>query len=170
MTELFDEIQAVAGRYPDRKSAVLPALRLAQEHYGHLPPEALREVASALGTTPAYCHGIASFYDMFHLTPVGEHIIDVCTNASCALVDAARVLEAFERELGIAAVSRGKCASVFRGPHLSESPISVSSEAEIAIRSAIRCSWQSVGAAAIVRKLGARKCTRQGFAPPSETT
>ena len=103
MTELFDEIQAVAGRYPDRKSAVLPALRLAQEHYGHLPPEALREVASALGTTPAYCHGIASFYDMFHLTPVGEHIIDVCTNASCALVGAARVLEAFERELGIAA-------------------------------------------------------------------
>jgi len=103
MTELFDEIQAVAGRYPDRKSAVLPALRLAQEHYGHLPPEALREVASALGTTPAYCRGIASFYDMFHLEPVGEHIIDVCTNASCALVGAARVLEAFERELGIAA-------------------------------------------------------------------
>ena len=103
MAELFDEIQTLASRYPERKSAVIPALRLAQEHYGHLPPEALREVALALGTTPAYCRGIASFYDMFHLAPVGEHIIDVCTNASCALVGAAQVLEAFERELGITA-------------------------------------------------------------------
>lgn len=103
MAELFAEIQAVAGRYPEPKSAVIPALRLAQERYGHLTSEALREVAAALGTTPAYCRGIASFYDMFHLAPVGEHIVDVCTNASCALVGAARVLEAFERELGISA-------------------------------------------------------------------
>jgi NADH-quinone oxidoreductase E subunit len=103
MAELRTEIRELADRYPERKSALLPALRLAQERYGHLPPEALREVASALGTTPAYCRGIASFYDMFHLAPVGEHIIDVCTNASCALVGAAQVLEAFERELGITA-------------------------------------------------------------------
>ena len=103
MSELFDEIQAVARLYPEPKSALIPALRLAQERYGHLPPEALREVASALGTTPAYCRGIASFYDMFHLAPVGEHIVEVCTNASCALVGAAQVLEAFERELGITA-------------------------------------------------------------------
>ena len=103
MTELRTEIQELADRYPEPKSALLPALRLAQERYGYLTPEALREVASALGTTPAYCRGIASFYDMFHLAPVGEHIIDVCTNASCALVGAAQVLEAFERELGIRA-------------------------------------------------------------------
>ena len=103
MAELFDEIQTLARLYPEPKSAVIPALRLTQERYGHLPPEALREVASALGTTPAYCRGIASFYDMFHLAPVGEHIIEICTNASCALVGAAQVLEAFERELGITA-------------------------------------------------------------------
>ena len=54
MAELFDEIRAVAGRYPERKSAVIPALRLAQEHYGYLSPDALREVAAALDTTPAY--------------------------------------------------------------------------------------------------------------------
>jgi NADH-quinone oxidoreductase subunit E len=103
VAELFDEIQTLTRLYPEPKSAVIPALRLAQERYGHLPPEALREVASALGTTPAYCRGIASFYDMFHLAPVGEHIIEICTNASCALVGAAQVLEAFERELGITA-------------------------------------------------------------------
>ena len=97
------EIRELAARYPEGRSAVIPALRLAQERYGHLAPEALREIAAALGTTPAYCRGVASFYDMFHLAPVGEHMIEVCTNASCALVDAAQVLEAFERELGISA-------------------------------------------------------------------
>jgi NADH-quinone oxidoreductase subunit E len=103
MAELHDEIQAAAARYSDRKSAIMPALRLAQERYGHLSAEALREVAAALGTTPAYCRGVASFYDMFELKPVGKHTIEVCTNASCALVGAAKVLEAFERELEITA-------------------------------------------------------------------
>lgn len=100
---LAGEYRELADRYPDGRSALIPALRLAQEHYGYLTPEALREVASALGTTPAYCRGVASFYDMFNLAPVGEHTIEVCTNASCALVGAAQVLEAFERELGITA-------------------------------------------------------------------
>jgi NADH-quinone oxidoreductase E subunit len=99
--ELYDEIQAVAARYPQRRSAVMPALRLAQERYGWLPPDAFREVAEALDLTPAYCEGIASFYDMFHLEPVGRHMIEVCTNVSCALVGAQQVLEAFESELGI---------------------------------------------------------------------
>ena len=98
---LAEEIGAVAAQYPDRRSAVLAALRLAQERRGWLPPEALREVADALDVTPAYCQGVASFYDMFHLAPVGEHLVEVCTNLSCALCGAQQVLEAFERELGI---------------------------------------------------------------------
>ncbi len=89
--------------YPDPRSATLPALRLAQERHGWLSPEALREIAEALGETPAYCQAVASFYDMFHLHPVGRHAIEVCTNLSCALVGAQRVLEAFEAELGIRA-------------------------------------------------------------------
>jgi len=103
VAELFDQIQTVASHYPERKSAVIPALRLAQEHYGYLSPDALREVAAALDTTPAYCRGIASFYDMFRLEPGGKHSIEICTNASCALVGAGEVLAAFERELGISA-------------------------------------------------------------------
>jgi NADH-quinone oxidoreductase E subunit len=98
---LYDEIQRVARQYPVRRSAVMPALRLAQEKYGWLPPDAFREVADALDLTPAYCQAIASFYDMFHLEPVGRHMIEVCTNVSCALLGAQQVLEAFERELGI---------------------------------------------------------------------
>ena len=102
-TDLYDEIQEVAALYPVRRSAVIPALRLAQERYGWLPPEAFREVGEALELTPAYCQAVASFYDMFHLEPVGRHLVEVCTNVSCALVGAQRTLEAFERELGIAA-------------------------------------------------------------------
>jgi NADH:ubiquinone oxidoreductase subunit E len=81
----------------------LPALRLAQdEHGGWLPPEALREVAEALELAPAQVEAVASFYDMLHLEPVGRHLVEVCTNLSCALVGAQQVVEAFERELGVA--------------------------------------------------------------------
>jgi NADH-quinone oxidoreductase E subunit len=99
---LADEIREVARPYPDTRSAIMPALRLAQErHGGWLPPEAFEEVGEALGLTPAYCQSVASFYDMFHLAPVGRHLVEVCTNVSCALVGAQQVLEAFERELGV---------------------------------------------------------------------
>jgi NADH-quinone oxidoreductase subunit E len=95
---LFDRIQELReGFPPGSRSATIPALRLAQKQYGWLPPEALREVADALELTPAYCHAVASFYDMFHLEPVGE----VCTNLSCALSGAQAVVEAFENELGL---------------------------------------------------------------------
>ena len=98
----YDEVQELRAHYPNDRSATLPALRLAQQRYGWLPPEALREVADALDTTPAYCESVASFYDMFHLKPIGRHLVEVCTNVSCALVGAQQVLEAFERELGVA--------------------------------------------------------------------
>jgi NADH-quinone oxidoreductase E subunit len=99
----FDDVQEIKGRYEDWRSATLPALRLAQEKHGYLSPEALRECAEALGTTPAFCESVASFYDMFHLRPVGRHLVEVCTNISCALVGAQQVLESFERELGVRA-------------------------------------------------------------------
>jgi NADH-quinone oxidoreductase subunit E len=101
MAELLEAIREIAARYPESRSAVLPALRLAQEeHGGWLPPEAFREVAGALDLTPAYCESVASFYDMYHLAPVGKHLVEVCTNISCALVGAQQVLETFESELG----------------------------------------------------------------------
>jgi NADH-quinone oxidoreductase E subunit len=95
-------VQEFAGRYPDSRSAVMDALRLAQErHGGWLPPEAFEEVADALDLTPAYCKAVASFYDMYHLAPVGLHMVEVCTNLSCALAGAQAVLDAFSDELGV---------------------------------------------------------------------
>ncbi|MEP7335655.1 MAG: NAD(P)H-dependent oxidoreductase subunit E [Actinomycetota bacterium] len=96
-------VQEIAGQYPDPRSAVLPALRLAQERDGYLTREGFCDVADALDLTPAYCEGVASFYDMFHLEPVGGQLVEVCTNVSCALVGAQQVLEAFESELGVRA-------------------------------------------------------------------
>ena len=99
-------VQKLRKQYPESTSAILPALRIAQEeHGGWLPPEALREVAEVLDLTPAYCFSIASFYDQFRLEPVGRTVVEVCTNVSCALSGAQQVVESFERELGIDAGS-----------------------------------------------------------------
>jgi NADH-quinone oxidoreductase E subunit len=104
VSELTAEIQALGRRFPDSRSATIPALRLAQEaNGGWLTDESFEQVASALGLTPAYCQAVASFYDMFHLAPVGRHSIEVCTNLSCALVGAQQVVDAFESERGVAA-------------------------------------------------------------------
>jgi NADH:ubiquinone oxidoreductase subunit E len=100
------EIQRLRKQYPDSLSAVMPALRLAQEENGGwLSPDAIRDVADALDLTPAYCLSIASFYDQYYLEPVGRTRVEVCTNVSCALAGAQQVVEAFEHELGISAGS-----------------------------------------------------------------
>src|SRR5919201_1916557 len=96
------KVKASAMTYADRRSTILEELREAQKrHDGWLPPEALREVAETLDIAPAQAKAVASFYDMFHLQPVGRHVVEVCTNLSCALVGAQQVLEAFQDELGI---------------------------------------------------------------------
>jgi NADH-quinone oxidoreductase subunit E len=98
---VIDEIRKVAEQYPEPRSAILPALRIAQERHGWLSREAFEEVADALDLTPAYCMSVATFYDMFHLSPVGTHMVEVCTNVCCGLVNAQAVLEAFQQQLGI---------------------------------------------------------------------
>ena len=100
---LYETIQEVRDRFPEgSRSATLPALRLAQEQNdGWLDTESFERVGEALGLTPAYCKAVATFYDMFHLAPVGRHSIEVCTNLSCALSGAQQVVDAFESELGV---------------------------------------------------------------------
>ena len=102
MTSFYEEVQELRARYPEgTRSAVMPALRLAQERHGWLSREAIEETADALELTPAYCYSVASFYDWFQLEPVGRHTIDVCTNVCCALVNAQAVLDTFQDALGI---------------------------------------------------------------------
>ena len=110
------EVQRLRKRYPDPLSAVMPALRVAQEaNGGWLSPDAIREVADALDLTPAYCLSIASFYDQYYLEPVGRTRVEVCTNVSCGLAGAQQVVEAFERELGVSAGSTSEDGSFSLG-------------------------------------------------------
>jgi NADH-quinone oxidoreductase subunit E len=103
VSNFHDEVQELRARYPEgSRSAVLPALQLAQERHGWLSREALEETADALDLTPAYCYSVASFYDMFLFEPAGRHTIDVCTNVCCGLLNAQAVLDAFASELGVA--------------------------------------------------------------------
>ncbi len=92
--DLRAEIEAFMARYPDRRSAVIPALFAAQERYGYLPHEAMQQVAAVMGVTPAYLSSIASFYDMLNEHPVGRHSVYVCTSVACMPKNAISVYEA----------------------------------------------------------------------------
>jgi NADH:ubiquinone oxidoreductase subunit E len=85
---LREGIERAMAQYPDRKSAAIPALHLAQDHHGWCSPEAIDQVACVMGLTPAYLTSVASFYDMFERTPKPRHYVYVCTNISCSLCGA----------------------------------------------------------------------------------
>lgn len=98
---VLDEIRELPGKYPQPRSAVMPALDLAQEELGHLTPEAMTEVAAALELDPGYVEGVATFYSLFHLTPVGKHHFYICTNLSCALRGSSEIVEHFKSAAGV---------------------------------------------------------------------
>jgi NADH-quinone oxidoreductase subunit E len=93
-------IEREMAKYPHHRSAVLPALRAAQEEHGWLSEQAILQVAVVMRVTPAYLESIASFYDMFELEPVGRHTIYVCTNLSCMLRGAGQILSALSEATG----------------------------------------------------------------------
>jgi len=99
--ELADEIRRAMGRYPQKRSAAIPALWAVQRRYGWCTPEGINQAAAVMGVTPGYLESVASFYDLFRLEPKGEHQVLVCTNISCWLRGADRLLEAFSDAAGI---------------------------------------------------------------------
>jgi NADH:ubiquinone oxidoreductase subunit E len=88
------EIEAAMAKYPDRRSATIPALHAAQEVHGWCSPEAIDQVAAVMRVTPAYLVSVATFYDMFKTVPLGRHDVFVCTNISCSLRGADALFEA----------------------------------------------------------------------------
>ena len=95
-----DRLEKILSRYPDRQAALLPSLHMVQEIRGHVSPEAMDEVAERLALPPAYVRGVATFYTMYNLAPVGKYLIQVCTNISCNLCGADGVFEAFLEHTG----------------------------------------------------------------------
>ncbi len=93
--ELRARIEELMGRYPDFRSAAIPALHAAQAVHGWCSPEAIEQVACVMRLTPGYLTAVATFYDMFETNgPVGAHTVYVCTNISCSLRGADRLLDA----------------------------------------------------------------------------
>lgn len=109
MARFTNENAAVAddviARYPVKKSALIPLLHLAQEQDGHLTEDAMTHIAELLDVTPAEVLGTASFYEMFKREPVGDYVVNVCTNISCLLLGGEELLHHLERRLGIKAGS-----------------------------------------------------------------
>jgi NADH-quinone oxidoreductase E subunit len=91
----------LAARYPVARSAVMPALYVAQEEEGYITPEGLQAVAEAIGITVDDVESIATFYTMYHRRPPGKKVIKVCTSISCYLRNCDELVEHLEERLGI---------------------------------------------------------------------
>jgi NADH-quinone oxidoreductase subunit E len=95
----------IVERYPVPRSALIPLLHLAQEQEGYVSEEAMVHIAELLDITPAEVLGTCSFYEMFKREPVGEYLVNVCTNISCMLCGGEELLEHLEERLGVRAGS-----------------------------------------------------------------
>jgi NADH-quinone oxidoreductase subunit E len=91
----------IIGRYPHPKSALIPLLHLAQEQDGHVAEDAMVHIAELVGVTPAEVIGTCSFYEMFKREPVGQYLVNVCTNIACMLMGGEELLHHLEDRLGI---------------------------------------------------------------------
>jgi NADH-quinone oxidoreductase E subunit len=94
-------IEELIGRYPERRSALIPALMTAQDQIGYLPPEAVAEVGRMFGMHPNEVLQVATFYSMLFKRPVGRHVLQVCTNISCLLRDSDTIVSHIGKRLGI---------------------------------------------------------------------
>jgi len=99
----LDQIEREAAKYPpeQRQSAVMSALRIAQDEHGWLTNELMEEVAAVLLMAPVHVYEVATFYGMYNLKPVGRHKVALCTNLPCALSVALEAAEHLKRKLGV---------------------------------------------------------------------
>lgn len=88
-------------QYPEKRSALIPALHLAQTEVGYLPRDVQNEVAKLFGLSPNEVNSVVTFYDMFHEEPVGKHILHICKNASCMLRGCDEIIQRFCEKLNV---------------------------------------------------------------------
>jgi NADH-quinone oxidoreductase subunit E len=98
--DLRARIEFHMSKYPDRRSAAIPALHEVQADYGWCSPEGIEQAACVMRLTPGYLIAVATFYDMLFTQPVGRHQVYVCTNISCSLCGADELYDAFLAEVG----------------------------------------------------------------------
>ncbi|MCA1404360.1 NADH-quinone oxidoreductase subunit NuoE [Ensifer sp. IC3342] len=96
-----EKIEQAAAAYPDQRSAIMPALVIAQKEHGHLPGPVLEEVADILGVERIWVYELATFYTLFHTEPVGKFHLQLCDNVSCMLCGSGDLLTHLETVLEI---------------------------------------------------------------------
>ncbi|MEI6914111.1 MAG: NAD(P)H-dependent oxidoreductase subunit E [Armatimonadota bacterium] len=101
--ESTQRVKNIAARYPEARSALLPALYVAQEQDGYVTDEAIVDIANVLSLTPAFVKGVASFYTMYYQKATGKYILQVCGTLSCELCGSNELLKHLEERLGVKA-------------------------------------------------------------------
>ena len=92
-------IEAQMAKYPDIRSAAIPALKVVQREHGWCSPTAIEQAACVMRLTPAYLTAVATFYDMLETQPVGRRTIYVCTNISCSIASSSSSPPRSEQEM-----------------------------------------------------------------------
>ena len=99
--ETLKQFDDVVSRYPEKKSAILPVLYMAQKEFGHLSQEAIEYVANLMDIPAARLYGIVTFYTMLNMRPVGRHHLQICRTLPCALRGSERITNHIKNKLGI---------------------------------------------------------------------
>jgi NADH-quinone oxidoreductase subunit E len=99
--ELRDKAEEIVGRYPGRRSALLPLLHLVQHQDGCITDDGITECAELLGLTKAEVAAVATFYTMYKRAPLGQHLVSVCTNFSCKVRGGRAVYDHLAATLGV---------------------------------------------------------------------
>ncbi len=99
--KLSKKIKDLAAKFPDRNSAMLPAIHLIQDEFGWVPPEAVKQLAKLINTTSNKIYSVLTFYTMFRTEPVGHYHIQVCRNVSCSLMGAKKIIDHISHQLKV---------------------------------------------------------------------
>jgi len=97
----IQEIEEIRTKYPNSRAALLPAISVAQREFGWLSPEAYEAVADLLGVPKATVRGVATFYAMYKQKPMGKHLIQFCTNVSCMILGAEKLVDFLKNKYGV---------------------------------------------------------------------
>ncbi len=101
--EMQKEMDRVIGLFPagKQKSALIRILHLAQAEYGWVSVPVMNKIAEILSIEPIEVYEVATFYTMFHLQPVGKHVLEVCRTGPCMLVGSDELIQHIEQKLEI---------------------------------------------------------------------
>ena len=101
LEKYLQPLKEIMKNYEAKEMYLIPILQKAQEEYGYLPEDVLKEVSNYLGLSLSQVYGVVTFYSQFHQEPRGENIIRVCMGTACHVRGGQQILNKIEEEIGI---------------------------------------------------------------------